>query len=104
MHMVGSRNIGRLNLGYLNMGGSPDATPPEHHIFVLYSTDPNSTPNHIGEALGLEHLQPATLWSKGGLVVTAAEGHVLTKAEMTSHMETGSGDWRTSMADGGWIL
>lgn len=35
MHMVGSRDIGRLDLGYLNMGGNPDATPPEHHIFVL---------------------------------------------------------------------
>lgn len=93
MHMVGSRNIGRLNLGYVSMGWNPDAPPPEHHIFVLYSTDPNSTPNHISEALGLEHLQSATLWSKGGLVVTAAEGHTLTKAEMTTHMETGEPQW-----------
>lgn len=84
--MLGSRNIARIHLGNVRLGPRISMPPSEHEVFVLYAVkDPAARPNRVSEAFGLDRYQPATLWSKGGLIVAAATGDALTDEEKQSY-------------------
>lgn len=62
--------------------------PLEHHIYIFYKKDPAAPTNRIAEALGLQDLLPAAVWSKGGLVITATDGYMLPKEELLASIKT----------------